>query len=231
MVLKNYYEILGVKPNASQEEIKLAYRKLSLKFHPDKNDGDKFLEEMFKNINEANEVLSDPEKRKEFDDTLENLNSSVKKSFDRDVEKDFNDLKKKYEKLRVMVNEYFDKENNVAIKQLALLDIKESPKPQYITVSKLLTTILIMLVIYLFFKPNEYNTFDENQNISYEWTTIGEANIYSEPDIKSAVIGSVSEETGFNSLRETKYFIQINFINMEGNEEQGYIRKKNLKRN
>jgi DnaJ-class molecular chaperone len=62
--IKDYYYILGVARNASQDEIKKAYRKLSVKFHPDKNDGDKFFEERFKDINEAYETLVDATKRK-----------------------------------------------------------------------------------------------------------------------------------------------------------------------
>jgi curved DNA-binding protein CbpA len=64
---KDYYYILGVARNASQDEIKKAYRKLSTKFHPDKNDGDKFFEERFKDINEAYETLVDDGKRKIYD--------------------------------------------------------------------------------------------------------------------------------------------------------------------
>lgn len=56
--MKNYYTILGIHKESTQEQIKIAYRKLSLKFHPDKNDNDEFLAEMFKNSNEANETLS-----------------------------------------------------------------------------------------------------------------------------------------------------------------------------
>jgi curved DNA-binding protein len=67
MNYKDYYKTLGVNRNATQEEIKKAYRKLAVKFHPDKNKGDKSAEERFKEINEANEVLSDPEKRKKYD--------------------------------------------------------------------------------------------------------------------------------------------------------------------
>jgi molecular chaperone DnaJ len=66
-VQKDYYEILGVDRNATEEEIKKAFRKLALKYHPDRNPGDKYAEEKFKEINEAYEVLSDPEKRAKYD--------------------------------------------------------------------------------------------------------------------------------------------------------------------
>lgn len=64
---KDYYGILGVKKNASQEEIRKAFRKLARKHHPDVNPGDKKAEERFKDISEANDVLSDPKKRKIYD--------------------------------------------------------------------------------------------------------------------------------------------------------------------
>jgi curved DNA-binding protein len=68
MDYKDYYKILGVEKGASQEEIKKAYRKLAVKYHPDKNKGDRAAEEKFKEISEANNVLSDPQKRKEYDE-------------------------------------------------------------------------------------------------------------------------------------------------------------------
>ncbi len=64
---KDYYKILGVSRDASQDEIKKAFRKLALKYHPDKNKGNKEAEERFKEINEAYAVLSDPEKRRQYD--------------------------------------------------------------------------------------------------------------------------------------------------------------------
>ena len=64
---KDYYSILGVNKNASREEIQKAFRKLARKYHPDVNPDDKTAEDKFKEINEANEVLSDPEKRKKYD--------------------------------------------------------------------------------------------------------------------------------------------------------------------
>ncbi len=66
--MKDYYYILGLKQTASTEEVKKAYRKLSIKFHPDKNDGDEFFAERFKEIQEAYEILIDTSKRKAYDE-------------------------------------------------------------------------------------------------------------------------------------------------------------------
>ena len=67
MTYKDYYKDLGVGKNATPAEIKKAYRALANRYHPDKAKGDKASEEKFKEINEANEVLSDPVKRKKYD--------------------------------------------------------------------------------------------------------------------------------------------------------------------
>src|SRR5829696_8788632 len=63
----DYYKILGLDKNASDEDIKKAYRKLARKHHPDLNPNDKEANKKFQQLNEANEVLSDPEKRKKYD--------------------------------------------------------------------------------------------------------------------------------------------------------------------
>ncbi|WP_125152566.1 molecular chaperone DnaJ [Clostridium rectalis] len=67
MANKDYYEILGLQKGASEDEIKKAFRKLAIKYHPDKNAGNKEAEERFKEINEAYQVLSDPQKKSQYD--------------------------------------------------------------------------------------------------------------------------------------------------------------------
>ncbi|MBQ3464615.1 DnaJ domain-containing protein [Candidatus Saccharibacteria bacterium] len=67
MAKRDYYEVLGVSKDASDDEIKKAYRKLAIKYHPDKNPGDKEAEAKFKEVNEAHDVLSDKQKRARYD--------------------------------------------------------------------------------------------------------------------------------------------------------------------
>ena len=67
MAKRDYYDVLGVKKSASPEELKSAYRKLAVKFHPDKNPGDKVAEEKFKEASEAYGILSDKSKKENYD--------------------------------------------------------------------------------------------------------------------------------------------------------------------
>ena len=64
---RDYYEVLGVSKDASEDEIKKAYRKIAIKYHPDRNPGDKVAEEKFKEAAEAYDVLHDPQKKQQYD--------------------------------------------------------------------------------------------------------------------------------------------------------------------
>ena len=67
MAKRDYYEVLGVNKDASDDEIKKAYKKMAIKYHPDRNPGDKKAEEMFKEAAEAYDVLRDANKRRQYD--------------------------------------------------------------------------------------------------------------------------------------------------------------------
>lgn len=82
MEYKDYYKTLGVDKDASQQEIKKAYRKLAVKYHPDKNQGDKNAEAMFKEVSEAYQVLNNPEKRKQYDELGANWEQYQHAGFD-----------------------------------------------------------------------------------------------------------------------------------------------------
>ena len=66
-VKRDYYEVLGVQRDCTPEQLKVAYRKLAMQYHPDRNNGDKVAEEQFKEVGEAYSVLSDPQKRQRYD--------------------------------------------------------------------------------------------------------------------------------------------------------------------
>lgn len=76
--MKDYYYFLGVKPNSSSDEIKKAYRKLSLKYHPDKNENDEFFADRFREIQEAYEALSDTESRRIYNQKFNHFQRSQK---------------------------------------------------------------------------------------------------------------------------------------------------------
>jgi curved DNA-binding protein len=98
MEFVDYYKILGVEKNVSQDDIKKAYRKLARKHHPDLNPNNKDAHKIFQQINEANEVLSDPEKRKKYDsfgqdwkhaDQFEKAGQSNRPDFEQSNNRDF----------------------------------------------------------------------------------------------------------------------------------------------
>ena len=76
--MKDYYYFLGIPQNASAEDIKKAYRKLSLKYHPDKNENDDYFSDRFKEVKEAYETLTDPQRKRIYDQNLDSQQRNVK---------------------------------------------------------------------------------------------------------------------------------------------------------
>lgn len=106
-MLKNYYQILGLENNASKDQIKKAYRIYATKFHPDKQNGDKFFEERFKEILEAYEILSDENKRKDYDTKWQNTYSQNSPRFNQNnYKKAEDDLKNERERKEREKREY-----------------------------------------------------------------------------------------------------------------------------
>jgi len=101
--MKNHYQTLGIKRDASNDDIKKAYRKLAQKFHSDKNDGDKFFEERFKEIQEAYETLSDPYEKGKYDSNYDyffNGQQKTEQTYTRKEESKYEPPKPDPEKVR-----------------------------------------------------------------------------------------------------------------------------------
>jgi DnaJ-class molecular chaperone len=111
MSFKDYYKILEVNPTASQEQIKKYYRRLALKYHPDKNFGDKRCEVKFKEIKEAYEILSSATSRNNFDYDYKRFYNSQKK----DKEKTQTETKKESERITpyTFLNYFHDLNRNI----------------------------------------------------------------------------------------------------------------------
>ncbi len=108
MEFKDYYKILGVDKEATKEEIKKAYRKLALKYHPDRNPGDKIAEDKFKDITEAYEVLSDDEKRKKYDSLGSNWKYYNNADFNGDWFGNFGSGRQKAYTFHTNINDIFE---------------------------------------------------------------------------------------------------------------------------
>jgi len=234
MALKNYYDLLGVKPNASQKEIQTAFRKLALKLHPDKNNGDNFMAEMFKNINEANDTLSNPQKRQQYDQTLREIGSKQNNNQTHNQTENFNNLKKGVENLVRQSQLYFKQKDVTEIKRNQYLMSNAAPKPKYLTFKKILWTVLILLVLFWITKPTFKRTIFKELNFTklkkspIQWKTLEQSQIYIEPDIESQVIGSLKNDMHLESLKETNYFILIEYTDDYGGKSKGYVRKRQL---
>lgn len=114
--MRNHYEVLGLEPHATAEEIRRAYRKLSLKFHPDKNPNDDYFAAMFRQVNEAYSMLSDSEKRRLYDEARRRVSDA--QSFAEVLKNKERELAFKEQQLRARQNSWQAAVDQVVIQPL-----------------------------------------------------------------------------------------------------------------
>jgi curved DNA-binding protein CbpA len=165
--MKNYYEILGVSSNSTKDEIKSAYKKLAVKFHPDKNDGSLFFEEMFKKIQEAYENLSEDYKRKKHDFELSDFEN--RKDFYKKAEQDLKakeDFLKKQADDLVKEKEKFKNQTTQTTSSAKKDDIAYENGSSRLSGlqshRKILYFIIVGLIIFKFAKPYYFKTKKDN---------------------------------------------------------------------
>ena len=168
--MKNYYDLLGLKQECLPNDIKKAYRKLALKFHPDKNEGDEYFAEMFKQINEANEVLSNPLKRKEYDSLINNdiketkrTKSETSKTSSTTNEKTEYEKREKLVELIKRTDKYWLKKEEEKIREEGYQHIKSSRKLNHLNITNILGSILIILIVVVVYAktPTEQTTIEK----------------------------------------------------------------------
>jgi curved DNA-binding protein CbpA len=161
--MKNYYEDLGLTPTATDEEIKTAYRKLSLKFHPDKNDGDKYFEELSKKINVAYETLGDKNKRKIYDDSLgyssnPNSKSSSTNNYSEAPRNNTNSNNEQefLRKLRSLTPEYLSAKSNVLEARQYYNSVAAKSVPNKFTAIRILLIVLLFIISAFGLKKSQF---------------------------------------------------------------------------
>jgi uncharacterized protein (TIGR02145 family) len=134
--MRDYYYILGVDEKATEQEIKSAYRKLSIKFHPDKNDGEKFFEERFKAIQEAYETLSNASKRNDYDLKLKSFKNGSgndfekMRAFEQALKKKFEEEFRKWEADKLRREKEFQEKTRKAEEELKRKQAEQTKKEE-----------------------------------------------------------------------------------------------------
>lgn len=190
MDFKDYYKTLGVQPNADIENIRNAYRKLSKKFHPDVNNGDKFFEEKFKEIQEAYEMLCDASKRKQYDFNRANFKKSnnFKQEHEDYLRKKEEELKKQKEDFKKW--EEFLKKKEEALTEKEKQKVKQTKKPLYAILLLILIAISVSLIYLTAGKkrPDTINSTINNQTIDTPIADVGNDDNFKYPVVRTKVL-------------------------------------------
>ena len=142
MAFKNYYILLGIKNTASQEEIKLAFRNLAKKYHPDINHHDQETETIFKEIQEAYEILSDVEKRKKYD-----LKFSYASNYQQIKNKRYPSYTGNAYQYAQQHARYQQQHKNESSQQKNVVPEKKSEKDPYLFVISIVIALLLLIFI------------------------------------------------------------------------------------
>lgn len=160
--MKNYYEILGLEPNATNDEIKTAFRKLSMKFHPDKNDGDNYFEQWTKKVNEAYETLGNNEKKRIYDENL-NGNYSRKQNVNSHSSTSEKEI---LNKIKELTPEFLNAKKSFIEASIRYHSISSQSIPNKFTTTRILLIVLLFLISFVGLKNLSSGklNFLENQN-------------------------------------------------------------------
>ncbi len=181
--MRDYYYILGIFQSSTEHEIKTAYRKLSMKFHPDKNNGEKFYEERFKEIQEGYEILSNPLKRREYDarlnqftssrtnrDNLKNTEEELRNKFEEEFRKREAEIKRNYQAREERINN--EAERKIKEENFRSAQTLHQTKERGVNYTPLFITICIAaLAIFIYFKYNEQKSIKQSQLAIGDTTT------------------------------------------------------------
>ena len=157
--MKDYYYILGIAKEASKQEIKSAFRKLSLKFHPDQNDGEEFFGKQFLEILEAYEMLYDDIKRKEYDE-IYNSWINNKNDFDDKIfmtfwerhKEDIEVIKRKFEKVKANFDKQKEKLKETLFNEEKIkIRERKAKKFNRLILYAFLWLILVLVIIFIFY--------------------------------------------------------------------------------
>ncbi|MFN7311986.1 MAG: DnaJ domain-containing protein [Bacteroidota bacterium] len=229
MAFKNYYEILGIEPQSNIDQIREAYRKQSEKYKSETNINNEFSQTMLKDLNEAIEVLSNPDKRRAFDETFQVMeyNSSL-------LNVHSNLKREDVDRIADLTQKYFEHEKLVREKYEKLLAAQNAKSASYFTSLKVIMVAVVLLAATYYYKPEKFAFLkgkEPHEIKYYEWITIDSTLIYSKPKSNSKVIWGVPAGTGFNAIEESTYYIKVNFIDADSVSKTGYVDKGNLSQN
>lgn len=187
--MRDYYYILGIEQNASVQEIKTAYRKLSMKFHPDKNNGEKFFEDRFKEIQEAYETLSDESKKGHYDfihgqfksnranqNNFENYEQELKRRFEEELRKREEEIRRNFQSREKKIKEEFAGKKSTKSNEQKVSPVQEKNS----SIISLYLFLALVIVVVVFLAIRVTNSLDPTQGQT-------EVATLDSPDIQSLI--------------------------------------------